>query len=146
MRALPLDLAQYIAPSARCRSSSWTVPWRGYDTTPALTDSELAGAEALVCDARPHPLDDQLGGGDVGVDQREHELVAADAAADVARTQLVAQGGGHRAQGLVADRVPECAVDRLEVVEVERHDGYGVAGALGAAQLLRPGAPGRRGG
>ena len=85
--------------------------------------------------ARADAVDDQVGGPDVGVDQREHELVAADAAADVAGAQLVAHRGRDGAQRLVADRVPG-GVDRLEVVEVERHDRHRVPAALGTAQLL----------
>jgi hypothetical protein len=86
-------------------------------------DDARAHAERRGLDPRADAIHDEVGRPDVGVDQREHELVAADAAADVAGPQLVAQGGGDRAQRRVAGRVAAGAVDELEVVEVERDDG-----------------------
>ena len=69
----------------------------------------------------------------VALDQHG-ELVAAEPAHRVLRPQTGAEPVGHRHQHLVAGRVPEAVVDRLEVVHVheEHGDAFGAAAALQA--------------
>ena len=55
------------------------------------------------------------------IPQQHRELVAAEAADHVGGTYLVRYRGNDRLQHLVAGRVPEGIVDRLEAVDVE-HD------------------------
>ncbi|MNC25568.1 hypothetical protein D3C75_736590 [compost metagenome] len=58
--------------------------------------------------------------GEVG--QQQHELVAAEAGEGVARADLRAHALGDLHQHLVADRVAQGVVDRLEAIEVDQHD------------------------
>ena len=53
----------------------------------------------------------------------DHELVAADAAAQVVRAEILGDGAREPQQRVVAGRVAERVVDDLEVVDVERHQG-----------------------
>ena len=104
---------------------------------PGAEGERLAGgAEAHLADLVAQPLDGLLGLVHVGAVEREHELVAAHAAADVAWPQLGAQGSAELAQRLVAGRVTPAVVDLLEVVDVHGDDRYGVALTLRAPKLL----------
>ena len=76
-----------------------------------------------------------LGGRGVGAHQREHELVAAQAAAQVAGAQLALELARELLERLVADRVAPGVVDLLELVEVHRDDRDRVVLARRAAQL-----------
>ena len=63
------------------------------------------------------------------------ELLAADAADDVARTDERARELDQRDEDLVADRVSADVVDALELVDVEHRQRHRVAGAAHAHQL-----------
>src|SRR3712207_1702215 len=154
-----------MAPSARCMRSSRESAWRGNSAMPALmvifwppgpissremwrgrratTSSFSSGGEGnkgsgetLPPDVAAQAVDDLLCllGGRAHDGQRE--LVAAEAAADVARAQVHAEGAGQDAEALVAGGVAPAIVHLLEVVDVEGDDGHGVLLALGAAKLL----------
>ena len=80
----------------------------------------LIGTEAT---AVRKPLDDALRAPGIGVGQGEQELVAADAAADVAGPQLAEDHARGHLQRLVAGAMPGRVVELLEVVDVEHDDG-----------------------
>ena len=86
-----------------------------------------------------HGLLDPLGQahrrlGSVDVLAQDDELVAAEPAHGVARSQLVLQPVGHVHQQAVAGRVPEGVVDDLEVVEVAEQDADAPPAAPAAGQ------------
>ena len=94
-----------------------------------------AGADLDRAERVLDALQHLLGGRGVGAHQREHELVAAQAAAQVAGAQLALKLAGELLERLVADRMAPRVVDLLELVEVHRDDRDRVVLAGGAAQL-----------
>ena len=89
--------------------------------------ARLRGAIGVRDAVRELPLERQtaehrLGGARGTAAQDDCELVAADAAHDVA-PDAVLKCAGERDQHLVADRVPVRVVHRLEVVEVQQQQG-----------------------
>src|SRR4051812_18528440 len=76
-RSRPRCLAVYIAASAWCMRSSRTRAWSGKTAIPIETRHRRGRQR------QPQPLGHALGGDRPGARQREHELLAADAPADV---------------------------------------------------------------
>ena len=66
--------------------------------------------------------------------EQDGELVAAEPRSGVLGTQAAGQPLRGRAQQLVADRVAEAVVDRLEVVEIDEHHGELTVVAPGARE------------
>ena len=60
----------------------------------------------------------RLGVVECGVREDDAELVAAEAARNVAAAHVAAERGTHSCQRLVADRVAEVVVDRFEVIDI----------------------------
>jgi len=87
-------------------------------------------------DRAAQPVDDALGAPGVRVGQREQELVAADAAADVAGPQLAQDHAGDHPQRLVALGVPRAVIELLEVVDVEHDHGDLLRARAGALERL----------
>ena len=84
----------------------------------------LAGDRDRRLEAADQPLH-RIDGRDGIADalDQDRELVAAEARGRVGRARDLQQAGGDRLQHLVAHRVAEAVVDRLEVVEVEEDHG-----------------------
>ena len=78
--------------------------------------------DADALEARAHALGDPGGYLGVGADDRG-EFLAAEPADHVVDAHAVAHRGGEDPQRLVAGRVTEAVVDRLEVIEIEHHQG-----------------------
>ena len=83
----------------------------------------LAGAGLDLRRAAADPRDDLGGLLRVRAGEGDHELVAADAAAEVVRAEILGDGAREPQQRVVAGGVAERVVDDLEVVDVERHQG-----------------------
>ena len=120
-RPLPASLAAYIARSAFPSTSSA----RGVGTGALQAEARRRGDLAPVEDERrleraAHALGDlpRLVGAREVLEQ-DGELVAAEPRGGVLGAQAGRQSLGGRAQQLVADRVAEAVVDRLEVVEID---------------------------
>jgi hypothetical protein len=112
---------------------------------PALDEPEARVRGDLVPGDRERPpeqLDDAIGhAADVlavaDTVQEDRELVAAHPRSQVLVLERAAQPPRDRREQLVADRVPEAVVDRLEVVEVEEQDGeVALPGGQQLAELL----------
>jgi hypothetical protein len=111
------------------------VAWEGGDAgadgqhLARFDQSSLRGTTA-------HPVNHLGGLADIGSGEREHELVAADATAEVTGPQLGTQRVRQRTQRVVADGVAMRVVDSLEVVNVERDHRDGISRASGPLELL----------
>ena len=97
----------------------------------------LAGAGLDLRGAAADPRHDLGGLLRVRAGEGDHELVAADAAAQVVRAQILGDGAREPQQRVVAGGVAERVVDDLEVVDVERHQRQRRLLAAAAAELLR---------
>ena len=83
-----------------------------------------------------HELGDVGHGLDRGLNDRE--FVAAEARDEIARSDALPEGDGHRFQQFVADQMSERIVDALEFVDVEVKHGELVAGGEGGEFALQP--------
>src|SRR5215472_12557221 len=83
----------------------------------------------LLFELASHAVEEHLRAWLVGLWQYHQELVAAVAAADVGRAQTHAERRRDDAQDFIAGLMPECVVERLEIVEVEERDRERMAGA-----------------
>ncbi len=86
-------------------------------------DADAGGQTADQRDGRVHPVEHPFERPSrltlVACRQQQTELVAAQTSHGVGRAYALAQGGRDAPQELVAGRVPERVVHRLEVVEIE---------------------------
>jgi hypothetical protein len=109
----PLTVTPTLAPT-------WTWrPWRG------------KGGPHRLEDAPGDPDRDLVAG---GLLEQDGELVAAKAGDRVLAPDAGLEPAGHGDQQVVAGRVAELVVDRLEVVQVDEQQGQGCAGLGPAAQ------------
>ena len=86
----------------------------------------------------PHDLPGELG---VGVDEHEHELIAAHPSAMVGGSDARGEPLSQRLEDPIADRVPTEVVDLLEEVDVEDDQSHWVAPPLGAEPAPRRASP-----
>ena len=125
-RCLPAFLAVYMATSAlRSSSSALSTSAVQPSTIPRLACAEIscpATVKGRSSSAMTRSATRVTAALSLDVVQEHGELVAAQARREVARLQRAAQAPGDGLQQLVADRMAERVVDRLEVVEVEEED------------------------
>ncbi len=89
-------------------------------------DREQRGPQQFVSHARST--------GGIGVGQQQNEFVASQARHRVLFTHGRLQAGGEFNQHLITDAVTQGIVDVLEMVQVQKHQGYRMLRALGGAQ------------
>ena len=101
----PSPRARCMAASAKRISSARPTEWLGELGDPgADRDHADRGGQRARVDAGAQPREHLAGGVGVAAAQREHELVAADAATDVARAEV-----GREASATVTSRASPCA-------------------------------------
>ena len=128
----PASLARYMAISASSRSSPGPVVGSPVTTTPTLAVT----VRSRPCFVMGWPIDRTSSLGEqarvVGVAEaaEHHELVSAEAGDGVGLPHSARQPPGDLDEHLVAGLMPECVVDRLEVVEVDEQEGDATGAAL----------------
>ena len=100
-------------------------------------DRPVAGVQPGAGHRDPHLVRDLEPAVQRGADQQDRELLAAVAGDEVGPAQPAPERLGDDPQGLVAGRVAEAVVDRLEVVDVEDRKGQRRAEPAPARVLLR---------
>jgi len=68
--------------------------------------------------------------------QNESELIAPVARGGIDGTAMNAQDGGEAAQGAAANEMAEAIIDFFQAVEIEKQNGEGPAGAIGALGFI----------
>ena len=134
-KRLPSSLARYIARSAQRIRSLRIGGVVGQDRD-ADADADLGSHRVeheRLLDAGRQPARDRRRVVDVGVEQRHHELVAAQPDDQVRVAQRVLEARAELPQELVAGRMAERVVDLLEAVEVEEHEGQTACRRLAVA-------------